>query len=277
MAAPRGNNIIQNNHFYKDWQRYVKTTFDQPGRKKRRRLARQEKAKRIAPRPVAGSARPTVRRPTFHTKTRTGRGFTLEEIKVGNQNRSTLKRGPNQGSLLPERGSGLQTTSRRRQRRAERTPAHRAHGKNGLHDFADERPTTLRSAARLAARRATTTWLRSVHRKNTAVSLRRRTRSRAPDDRTTLRATSNDGFLWEQSRLRLRRLRVARRGEAMRARAGQLRNTPRSIAGRMHVRRQLSTLHRRHTEEGDQGGHTRRDASTHGRRRRRNRLCEPRR
>ncbi|XP_065844408.1 large ribosomal subunit protein eL13-like [Oscarella lobularis] len=82
--APRGNNIIQNNHFHKHWQRYVKTTFDQPGRKKRRRLARQEKAKRIAPRPVAGPVRPTVRCPTFryNTKTRTGRGFTLEEIKA---------------------------------------------------------------------------------------------------------------------------------------------------------------------------------------------------
>merc|ERR1712079_694011 len=56
-----GNNIVPNAHFHKDWQRYVKTWFDQPGRKKRRRVNRQKKALRIAPRPVAGSLKPIVR------------------------------------------------------------------------------------------------------------------------------------------------------------------------------------------------------------------------
>jgi large subunit ribosomal protein L13e len=82
--APKHNNMIHNNHFHKDWQRYVKTWFNQPGRKKRRRQERVKKALRVAPRPVAGAIRPIVRCPTFryNTKVRAGRGFTLEELKV---------------------------------------------------------------------------------------------------------------------------------------------------------------------------------------------------
>ncbi|CAB3980078.1 60S ribosomal L13 [Paramuricea clavata] len=81
--APKHNNMIHNNHFHKDWQRYVKTWFNQPGRKKRRREARVKKALRVAPRPFAGAIRPVVRCPTFryNTKVRAGRGFTLEELK----------------------------------------------------------------------------------------------------------------------------------------------------------------------------------------------------
>ena len=51
------NNILSNGHFHKHWQNYVRTWFNQPGRKKRRRVARQKKALAIAPRPVAGSLR----------------------------------------------------------------------------------------------------------------------------------------------------------------------------------------------------------------------------
>lgn len=82
--APNGNNVIPNAHFRKHWQNYVRTWFDQPGRKKTRRIARQKKALKIAPRPVAGALRPRVRCPTFkyNTKIRSGRGFTLEELKV---------------------------------------------------------------------------------------------------------------------------------------------------------------------------------------------------
>ena len=82
--APKHNNMVHNNHFHKDWQRYVKTWFNQPGRKKRRRQARTKKALRVAPRPVAGALRPVVRCPTFryNIKERAGRGFTLEELKV---------------------------------------------------------------------------------------------------------------------------------------------------------------------------------------------------
>ncbi|XP_057291585.1 60S ribosomal protein L13-like [Hydractinia symbiolongicarpus] len=78
------NNILPNGHFHKDWQNYVRTWFNQPGRKKRRRVARQKKALAIAPRPVAGSLKPVVRCPTFkyNTKLRSGRGFSFEELKT---------------------------------------------------------------------------------------------------------------------------------------------------------------------------------------------------
>jgi large subunit ribosomal protein L13e len=77
------NNVIPNQHFHKDWQNRVKTWFNQPARKKRRRLARKAKAAAIAPRPAAGLLRPVVRCPTlkYNMKVRTGRGFTLEELK----------------------------------------------------------------------------------------------------------------------------------------------------------------------------------------------------
>ena len=77
------NNVIPNAHFHKHWQNYVKTWFNQPGRKKRRRVARQKKALRVSPRPVAGPLKPVVRCPTFkyNTKVRFGRGFTFEELR----------------------------------------------------------------------------------------------------------------------------------------------------------------------------------------------------
>lgn len=82
--APKGNNMIPNGHFHKDWQRYVKTWFNQPMRKKRRHIRRLKKARRIAPKPVAGPLRPVVRCPSFryNVKIRAGRGFSLEELKV---------------------------------------------------------------------------------------------------------------------------------------------------------------------------------------------------
>lgn len=81
--APKGNNVIPNAHFHKDWQRYVKTWFNQPARKQRRHVKRLKKARAIAPRPARGPLRPVVRCPTFryHTKVRAGRGFTLDEVK----------------------------------------------------------------------------------------------------------------------------------------------------------------------------------------------------
>ncbi|MPC16116.1 60S ribosomal protein L13 [Portunus trituberculatus] len=62
--APKRNNIIPNCHFHKDWQRYVRTWFNQPARKQRRRNKRQTKARQVAPRPL-GKLRPIVRCPTF--------------------------------------------------------------------------------------------------------------------------------------------------------------------------------------------------------------------
>ncbi|CAH1269564.1 large ribosomal subunit protein eL13-like [Branchiostoma lanceolatum] len=83
------NNVIPNGHFHKDWQNRVRTWFNQPARKIRRRRSRVEKARRVAPRPAGGALRPIVRCSTFkyHTKVRAGRGFTLEEIKAAGLNK----------------------------------------------------------------------------------------------------------------------------------------------------------------------------------------------
>eukprot|EP00271_Cylindrocystis_brebissonii_P012412 TRINITY_DN30934_c0_g1_i1.p1 TRINITY_DN30934_c0_g1~~TRINITY_DN30934_c0_g1_i1.p1 ORF type:complete len:208 (-),score=56.02 TRINITY_DN30934_c0_g1_i1:391-1014(-) len=80
----RHNNVVPNQHFKKDWQSYVKTWFNQPARKKRRRNAREAKAVRIFPRPTAGPLRPLVHSQTqrYNMKIRAGRGFTLEELKA---------------------------------------------------------------------------------------------------------------------------------------------------------------------------------------------------
>jgi large subunit ribosomal protein L13e len=87
---PKHNNVIPNGHFHKAWQNNVRTWFDQPARKLRRRQARQAKAQKIFPRPVAGALRPAVRAQTqkYNSKIRLGRGFTLEELKVAGINRN---------------------------------------------------------------------------------------------------------------------------------------------------------------------------------------------
>ncbi|RKP22315.1 50S ribosomal protein L13e [Syncephalis pseudoplumigaleata] len=84
------NNQLPNIHFHKDWQRRVRTWFDQPGRKVHRRQQRAKKAALIAPRPVDGQLRPAVHCPTlkYNTKLRAGRGFTLEELKVAGISRA---------------------------------------------------------------------------------------------------------------------------------------------------------------------------------------------
>ncbi|THH20239.1 hypothetical protein EW146_g1077 [Bondarzewia mesenterica] len=76
------NNVLHANHFRKDWQRRVKTWFDQPGRKLRRRNARKAKAAALGVRPLT-LLRPAVRGQTvrYNIKVREGRGFTLAELK----------------------------------------------------------------------------------------------------------------------------------------------------------------------------------------------------
>jgi len=80
---PKHNNVINNNHFRKDWQRFVKTFFDQPAQKKKRYLKRKEKASRMAPRPV-GLLRSAVHCPTirYNMRIRAGKGFTRAELKA---------------------------------------------------------------------------------------------------------------------------------------------------------------------------------------------------
>lgn len=86
------NNIIPGQHFHKDWQRYVKTWFNQPAKKQARRVARLAKAKASAPRPL-GALRPIVRGQTnkYNGKVRAGRGFTLDEIRAAKINVNEAK------------------------------------------------------------------------------------------------------------------------------------------------------------------------------------------
>ncbi|KAI5815168.1 ribosomal protein L13e [Pyronema omphalodes] len=80
--AIKHNQQLPGNHFRKQWQRRVRTHFDQPGRKLRRRQARISKAAAVAPRPI-DLLRPVVRCPSikYNRRVRAGRGFTLEELK----------------------------------------------------------------------------------------------------------------------------------------------------------------------------------------------------
>ena len=90
----RHNNVVPNQHFHKiSWQNRVKTWFEQPMRKKRRRAARAKKAAAIAPRPVSGLLRPIVKPPTikYNYKLREGRGFTLTELKEAGINRKEAR------------------------------------------------------------------------------------------------------------------------------------------------------------------------------------------
>ena len=84
--------MVPNAHFHKDWDRYVKTWFNQPARKDRRRKARVAKAAKVAPRPLK-TLKPVVRCPTFkyNIKDRRGRGFTLEELKAGGLSKSKVR------------------------------------------------------------------------------------------------------------------------------------------------------------------------------------------
>ncbi|KAF2097646.1 60S ribosomal protein L13 [Rhizodiscina lignyota] len=83
LEAIKHNQQIPHNHFRKDWQRRVRTHFDQPGSKKRRRQARIDKAAKVAPRPV-DKLRPVVRCPSikYNRRVRAGRGFSLAELKA---------------------------------------------------------------------------------------------------------------------------------------------------------------------------------------------------
>lgn len=78
------NGVLPNAHFHKSWQDHVRTWFNQPMRKRRRRQARLKRLHATAPRPASGLLRPAVRCPTirYNRKLRTGRGFSLEELHV---------------------------------------------------------------------------------------------------------------------------------------------------------------------------------------------------
>jgi large subunit ribosomal protein L13e len=77
------NNVIPNNHFRKEWDLRVRTWFNQPARKHRRRAVRKARAAADAPAPADGALRPVVRCQTakHNMRVRLGRGFSLEELK----------------------------------------------------------------------------------------------------------------------------------------------------------------------------------------------------
>ena len=74
--------MIHNVHLKFDWADKVKTWYNQPGRKKRRRRLRLRKAALSAPNPTH-KLRPIVRGQTnkYNTKIKLGRGFTEKELK----------------------------------------------------------------------------------------------------------------------------------------------------------------------------------------------------
>merc|ERR1712183_1149863 len=86
------NNVLPNVHCRKEWQLRVKTWFDQPGRKSRRRQNRATKAAKIAPNPL-NALRPAVHGQTFkyHTRVRAGRGFTFAELKAAGIERKVAR------------------------------------------------------------------------------------------------------------------------------------------------------------------------------------------
>jgi len=84
---PKGNSIIPNAHFHKkNLGKYgpypPKSRNNQAKRKEVRRMARDARAAKIAPRPLK-SLRPSVRCATikYNTRARLGRGFTFQELK----------------------------------------------------------------------------------------------------------------------------------------------------------------------------------------------------
>ena len=75
--------ILPNVHLNKDWQEKVKTFFNQPAKKVKRRQQRKLKQKRLGFNPT-NKFRPAVRGQTrrYNNKLKLGRGFTLNEIKL---------------------------------------------------------------------------------------------------------------------------------------------------------------------------------------------------
>ena len=75
--------VLSNVHLCKDWQEKVKTFFNQPGKKLRRRKLRKARAEKLGVNPTH-KLRPAVRGQTrrYNNKLSLGRGFTLAELKA---------------------------------------------------------------------------------------------------------------------------------------------------------------------------------------------------
>lgn len=79
----RRNNMIPNAHFHKDWKRRCRVLFNQPLRKRTRKIKRTQKIRKSLPRTI-DQLRPLVQCPTerYKVRSRLGRGFTLKEIRA---------------------------------------------------------------------------------------------------------------------------------------------------------------------------------------------------
>jgi len=77
------NNRVPNNHFKKDWEKRIKTHFNQPAQKKIRQVRRKVRAAQKSPRPDS-LLRPVVRCQTqrYNARVKLGRGFSLAELKA---------------------------------------------------------------------------------------------------------------------------------------------------------------------------------------------------
>lgn len=77
------NNIVPNGHFKKNWQKYIKTWFNQPAKKKNRKIKRMKKNRNnIKKNLTLDVFRPVVHCPTLmhNLKIKLGRGFSVKEI-----------------------------------------------------------------------------------------------------------------------------------------------------------------------------------------------------
>ncbi|EEA08559.1 60S ribosomal protein L13, putative [Cryptosporidium muris RN66] len=88
----RHNNVIPNVHFHKNYKPWIKTWYNQAGRKKSRRISRQKLIAKSGLRPT-DLLRPIVHSPTqrYNMKVRLGRGFTLEELSACGLNKQAAK------------------------------------------------------------------------------------------------------------------------------------------------------------------------------------------
>eukprot|EP01056_Protomagalhaensia_sp_Gyna25_P000439 Protomagalhaensia_sp_Gyna_25__438@NODE_1206_length_2068_cov_1654_042385_g960_i0_p2_GENE_NODE_1206_length_2068_cov_1654_042385_g960_i0NODE_1206_length_2068_cov_1654_042385_g960_i0_p2_ORF_typecomplete_len177_score37_15Ribosomal_L13e/PF01294_18/2_9e41_NODE_1206_length_2068_cov_1654_042385_g960_i013581888 len=77
------NNAIPNIHYHKDWQRHVRTWFNQPIKRRARAQRRREKIAKNGMTPI-DRLRPIVHccSQKYNFKVRAGRGFSLEELKA---------------------------------------------------------------------------------------------------------------------------------------------------------------------------------------------------
>jgi len=146
------NNVLHANHFRKDWQSRVRTWFDQPGRKLRRRNARKAKAATLGVRPLT-LLRPAVRAQTvrYNRKLREGRGFTLAELKEAGIGR---KEAPGVGIVVDHRRRNLSEEGKKLN--VERLKAYKARlivfpRKAGKPKKGDSSPEDLKAATTRAA------------------------------------------------------------------------------------------------------------------------------